>query len=58
MSEDSDKELSLRKEASDLIQLILVVLNASHTALPSGRWFCNRVISALHIMARLNKVIL
>ena len=51
-----DKELTLRKEASDLIQLILLVLNASHTALPSARWFSTRVVQALRTMSKLNKV--
>ena len=56
MDADVDKELTLRKEASDLIQLILLVLNASHTALPSARWFSTRVVHALRTMAKLNKV--
>ena len=56
VSADVDKELTLRKEASDLIQLILLVLNASHTALPAARWFSTRVVDALRTMSKVNKV--
>ena len=58
MDENTDKELTLRKEASDLIQLVLLVLNVSHTALPTARWFCGQVINALHSMAKLNNKVL
>ena len=33
------RESRLRFQASSLIQLILVVLNSSHTSLPSARWY-------------------
>ena len=33
------RESRLRFQASSLIQLILVVLNSSHTSLPAARWY-------------------
>lgn len=56
VGEEEAEELSLREEASALIRLVMLVLGASHTALPMARAFCRRVVVATQLMAKLNKV--
>lgn len=56
VSEEVDGEQRRRGRVAALVQAALLVLRASHTALPAARWFSQRVRSAIHAMAKLNKV--
>ena len=46
MDPSVESELRLRTELSSLLQLIQLVLRASHTTLPAARWYVNKVVEA------------
>lgn len=45
VSADVDMEKKLRYEISSMVQLILVVLNASHVSLPATRWYIQQLVN-------------
>lgn len=47
IQEGTEEEVRLRVQVSTVVQLLLMALESSHTALPAARWYYQMVVKAV-----------